>query len=190
MTLPGESGHGEPSPAGRKLRHEEIRRARLDELPRMPRHPIYAVVDNVRSIYNVGSIFRTSDAALISALYLCGFTPYPPRKEISKTALGATESVPWRYFRKTEEALLDLKKEKIRLCAVELTDRSIPFSSIRRGDFPLALVIGNELSGISQEALSICDCALEIPMYGVKQSLNVSVAYGIVLFSCLKLLHD
>ncbi len=189
MQVP-ESGAGGFTPAGRRLRHEEIRRASLEELSRLERHPIFTVVDNVRSIYNIGSIFRTSDAAMVSRLCLCGYTPHPPRKEISKTALGATESVPWRYYRKTEDAILELKRESVRICAVELTDRSVSYSSVRKEDFPLALVIGNELSGISHEALALCDRALEIPMYGLKQSLNVAVAYGIVLFSCLNILHE
>ena len=173
----------------RKLHHNEIVRTPINEIDTKPRHPIYVVVDNVRSIYNVGSIFRTSDGALISKLFLCGYTPHPPRAEISKTALGATESVPWEYHAKITDILQHLRQQNIRIAAVELTTESKPYSSLTRDDFPLALVIGNEITGLSSEVIQYADIALEIPQHGIKQSLNVAVAYGIVVFECLRVLR-
>lgn len=174
----------------RKLRHEEIIRTSLSEIVHKQRHPMYVVVDNVRSIYNIGSIFRTSDGALIEKLFLCGFTPHPPRAEISKTALGATESVPWEYSGSTTDVLVRLKKESVKIAAVELTTESRSYASLSKSDFPLALVIGNEITGLSNEVIERVDFALEIPMHGIKQSLNVAVAYGIVVFECLRVLHS
>lgn len=172
----------------RKLTHEEIVRTSAGEIVKKKRNPIITVIDNVRSAYNIGSIFRTSDAALVLKLHLCGYTPHPPRKEIAKTALGATESVPWEYHRHVRFVLPVLKEHGAKIFAVELTDESRPYTALSREDFPLALLFGNEISGISDDALSYCDAALEIPMHGIKQSLNVAVAYGIVVFECLRLL--
>ena len=174
----------------RKLHHSEIVRTPLEKIKEKKTHPIYVVVDNVRSMYNVGSIFRTSDGARISKLFLCGFTPYPPRSEILKTALGATESVAWEYSKSVDDVLVRLKSEHIRIVAVEHTTKSIPHTELTKQDFPLALVIGNEISGLSPTVLDYADIAVEIPMHGIKQSLNVSVAYGIVLFECLRVLHS
>jgi 23S rRNA (guanosine2251-2'-O)-methyltransferase len=168
----------------RKLTHLEIamKRASKDSLGSLVRLPVTVVVDNVRSLYNVGSIFRTSDGVLLERLVLTGFTPRPPRKEIEKTALGATESVPWEYVRDPREAIQSLKSAGLRACCLEITDPVIPYHNIRPLDFPVCLVIGNEITGVSKEALSECDLALEIPQFGIKQSLNVAVAYGIAIF--------
>jgi 23S rRNA (guanosine2251-2'-O)-methyltransferase len=168
----------------RKLTHEEItaRRTSLDDIHMASRLPVTVIVDNVRSLYNVGSIFRTSDGVLLEKLILTGFTPAPPRKEIDKTALGATQSVPWQYIKEPAEALHTLKEAGYRTCCLELADPVVPYYSILPKDFPLCLVIGNEITGVSKSALSICDTALEIPQYGIKQSLNVAVAYGIAIF--------
>ena len=171
-------------PMMRKLAHDEIasRRQTLEALHDVKRLPVSVVLDNVRSIYNVGSIFRTSDGAMIERLYLCGYTPHPPRKEIEKTALGATQSVPWEYRQSPREQILELRAKHVKICALELTTHSIPYYKIAREDFPLCLVVGNELTGISKELLELADLAIEIPMFGIKQSLNVAVAYGIALF--------
>lgn len=168
----------------RKLTHAEIaaKRASLESIGNAERLPVSVVVDNVRSLYNVGSIFRTSDGVLIDRLILTGFTPTPPRKEIDKTALGATQSVPWEYRKEPAEAIRLLKKDGYKACCLEITDTVIPYYSVRPADFPLCLVIGNEISGVSKDALSECDLALEIPQFGIKQSLNVAVAYGIAIF--------
>ena len=168
----------------KKLTHDEIARQRLtiDAIPERNRLPVVAVVDNVRSLYNVGSIFRTSDGALIERLFLTGFTPHPPRKEIEKTALGATKSIPWEYFPSPQTALDIVRSDGYRVCCLELTNQSILYSSVQKIDFPLCLVIGNEISGVSKEIVEQSDLALEIPMFGTKQSLNVAVAYGIAVF--------
>jgi 23S rRNA (guanosine2251-2'-O)-methyltransferase len=168
----------------RKLTHAEIanKRARLETLSTLHRLPVTVIVDNVRSLYNVGSIFRTSDGVLLEKLILTGFTPYPPRKEIEKTALGSTKSVPWEYIREPAEAIRSLKKAGWKACCLELTDAVVPYYDVQAADFPLCLVIGNEITGVSKEALAECNLALEIPQFGIKQSLNVAVAYGIAVF--------
>lgn len=170
----------------RKLLHEEIERTPLERIADKPRHPLVIVVDNVRSLYNVGSIFRTCDAALVRKLYLCGYTPYPPRKEISKTSLSATESVPWEYAYDITDVLRRLKDEGLTIAALEHTTDSISCDDLRVEHFPLAVVVGNEVAGVSNEVLPFCDLAIEIPMHGVKQSLNVAVATGVLCYACLR----
>ncbi len=170
----------------RKLTFEEIfsRQPNLEELNKLQRIPIYALVENIRSMYNVGSIFRSSDGARLEHLFLTGYTSYPPRKEIDKTALGATDSVPWSYSRGSSEIIDHLKDQEIKIVAVEHTSRSILYSEAEY-DFPLCIVMGNEVDGISREIISRADMAVELPMMGIKQSLNVSVAYGIMLYHLL-----
>ena len=172
----------------RKLLHDEIPRVPVSGIAAAPRHPITLVVDNVRSLYNVGSIFRSCDAAGVSKLVLCGFTPHPPRKEIEKTALGATASVPWEYAPDIGDALARLKAEGNTIAALEHTDASRSCFDLAPALFPLVVVVGNEVSGLGERALEYCDLAYEIPMFGVKQSLNVSVATGIMLFECVRAL--
>jgi tRNA G18 (ribose-2'-O)-methylase SpoU len=174
----------------RKLTHQEIssKRTSLDEIPARPRLPLYAMVDNVRSLYNVGSIFRSSDGALITKLFLAGFTPHPPRKEIDKTALGATKTVPWEYHKDPMEILEWLRKSKIKICVLELTNESKPYYELKKENFPLCVVVGNEITGVSKEIIQEADMAIEIPMFGNKQSLNVAVAYGIVVYDCVRIL--
>ena len=176
--------------AVRKLTHEEIssKRTPLEEISSRPRLPLYAMVDNVRSLYNVGSIFRSSDGALIEKLFLAGFTPHPPRKEIDKTALGATRTVPWEFHKDPMEVITQLKKEKIKICVLELAAESKPYFQLKKEDFPLCLVVGNEITGVSKEIMQEADIAIEIPMFGNKQSLNVAVAFGIVVYDCVRLL--
>lgn len=173
----------------RKLTHEEIARRRLlpAETPTAERLPVAALLDNVRSLYNVGSIFRTSDGAFTRHLYLCGFTPAPPRKEIEKTALGAVETVPWSRHADPLDAVRHARSAGMRICVLEHTDQSVPTYSLTKGDFPLCLIIGNELTGVSPELIAAADMAVEIPMYGVKQSLNAAVAYGIALFDFVRI---
>jgi 23S rRNA (guanosine2251-2'-O)-methyltransferase len=168
----------------RKLSHQEItaKRSSLDKLHLASRLPVTVVVDNVRSLYNVGSIFRTSDGVLLEKLILTGFTPVPPRKEIDKTALGATQSVPWEYIKDPAEAVLRLKRDGYKTFCLELTDKVVPYYTVLPKDFPLCLVVGNEITGVSQSALAACDAAVEIPQFGIKQSLNVAVAYGVAIF--------
>lgn len=173
----------------KKLLHAEILKERLtnEESHLVVRHPLSLMIVNVRSLYNVGSIFRTADSARISELILCGYTPYPPRKEIDKTALGSTESVPWSYYKTTIEAIKDIKSKGIKVIAVEITDKKRNYDSLTKSDFPLCLVLGNELTGLDDKTLSECDDAIEIPMYGVKHSLNVSVAAGIVTYEAVRI---
>ncbi len=140
------------------------------------------MVDNVRSLYNVGSIFRTSDGVLIEKLILTGYTPHPPRKEIEKTALGSTKSVPWEYVKHPLYAINSYKDKGYKICCLELTDKSKPYYKIQPTDFPLCLIIGAEIAGVSKDVIELCDLAIEIPMFGIKQSLNVAVAYGIAVF--------
>ena len=173
----------------RKLRHEEIERTPLPDIAGKGRHPLVIVVDNVRRLYNVGSIFRSCDGALVEKLYLCGFTQFPPRKEISKTALSATESVPWEHVYDIAELLPHLRAQGYRIAALEHTSESVSCFDLGPDMFPLAVVVGNEITGVSDAALEYCDMAVEIPMYGVKQSLNVAVATGVICFECVRALR-
>ena len=173
----------------RKLTHDEIstKRLNLETLGGAPRIPIFGMLDNIRSLYNVGSMFRTSDGALMQGLFLTGYTPSPPRKEIEKTALGATNTVPWSYFRDPVEAVKTAKNLGATICVLEHTTESIPYYEIPRSRFPLCLVVGNELTGVSPQVIAAADLAVEIPMFGTKQSLNAAVAYGIALFELVRI---
>jgi tRNA G18 (ribose-2'-O)-methylase SpoU len=172
-----------------KLTPEQIaaRRIPRDSIGKADRAPIIGMLDSIRSLYNVGSMFRTSDGACIRALYLCGYTPRPPRKEIEKTALGATETVPWLYFRTGLEAIVAARAAGTRICVLEQTTSSVPYHTIRKQDFPVCLVVGNEITGVSPDVVSAADMAIEIPMYGTKQSLNAAVAYGVALFELIRI---
>lgn len=167
-----------------KLTHDEISKNRItvETIDTVKKLPVYVVLNSIRSSYNVGSIFRTSDGAMIEKLYLCGYTPHPPKKEVLKTALGAQNSVAWEYVKEAKDVILKLKGQGVKIGALELTENSIPHYAFSKPDFPVALLIGNEIKGVSQELLDLCDFALEIPQYGIKQSLNVAVAYGIAVF--------
>ncbi|MCX6149118.1 MAG: RNA methyltransferase [Ignavibacteriales bacterium] len=172
----------------KKLTHAEIsvNRSTIDTLHQVKKLPVYVLLDNIRSNYNVGSIFRTSDGVMIEKLFLCGYTPHPPKKEILKTALGSTESVSWEYVKDPKEVILKLKDERIKICALELTSKSVPYFNIKASVFPICLLVGNEITGVSQNLLDLCDFSIEIPQYGIKQSLNVAVAYGVAIFELRK----
>lgn len=148
------------------------------------RTPICIVLEDIRSVYNIGAIFRTSDAILAEKIYLCGITAHPPRRDLQKTALGATEAVPWEYGRSSKETLLKLKRKGYKICALEITGKSVDFKAASYG-FPLALVVGNEVDGVSKEALALADMVVSIPMLGRAKSLNVATAYGIVAYEAL-----
>ena len=166
----------------RKLRTTELNRFSVDEFKESGKVPVTLILDNVRSMLNVGSAFRTADAFRIERILLCGITAKPPHREITKSALGATESVEWEYFKSTEEAIKSLPKDT-RVIAVEQTDRSRNLIDLQPDwSLPYALVFGNEVDGVSEEALPFCDDAVEIPQYGTKHSLNVSVSIGVVLW--------
>jgi tRNA G18 (ribose-2'-O)-methylase SpoU len=124
---------------------------------------------------------------MIEKLYLCGYTPHPPKKEILKTALGAIDSVSWEYAPNARELIIKLKEQGVKICALELTESSSEYYKLEESSFPLCLVIGNEITGVSQNLLDLCDLSIEIPQYGIKQSLNVAVAYGIAIFELRKI---
>ena len=176
----------------RKLTHGEIKanRKTLLNMDEFNRNPIYVLCDSIRSIFNVGAIFRTSDGAFIEKLYLTGYTPYPPRKEIEKVALGATLSVPWEYRKDAVELIKELKAKNIKICVLELTDSSNVYWNLQKSEFPICLVLGNEITGVSKEIIDLADISIELPMLGIKQSLNVSVAYGIAVYEMIRKLKS
>lgn len=176
----------------KKLNHSDIllERLTIEQANSAHRHPVKVMLSNVRSLYNVGSIFRTCDSALVSELILSGFTPHPPRQEIEKTALGAVETVPWKYFENDGQAIKYLKAQNDKILALEITDKKRLYTSLKKSDYPCCLVLGNELTGLSKEVIDMCDDAIEIPMFGVKHSLNVSVAAGIAVFEAVRKFNE
>lgn len=171
----------------RKLSMHELGRKSATECKEAEKTPIIIVLDNIRSMHNVGSIFRTADAFLIEAIVLCGITPQPPHREINKTALGATESVDWVYFSTTEEAVKQLRERGTRIYAVEQTEGSVSLEDTLALDTNnIAIILGNEVEGVGESVLPMVDGSIEIPQRGMKHSLNVSVAAGIVLWELSK----
>ena len=172
----------------RKLTTDELNRLSKEEFAQAEKLPIIVVLDNIRSLSNVGAFFRTADAFRVEALYLCGITACPPHREIHKTALGADETVSWRYFETTAAACQALKNEGYRIFAVEQIEDSV---SLQDFEFApcTAYVLGNEVEGVGEEALPFCDGAIELPQEGTKHSLNVSVCAGIVLWEAFKALR-
>ena len=167
----------------------------MDELPRKNRTefqearklPVVLLMENIRSMHNVGSVFRTADAFLTEAIYLCGYTPRPPHRDIHKTALGATETVSWKYTDSSVEAVMSLKSEGYRIVGVEQVAGSIPLQEFRLApEEKIVLIFGNEVDGVSEEVLKYCDSCIEIPQFGMKHSLNVSVAAGMVLWELVR----
>ncbi len=175
----------------KKLSHDEISKMKpsIDDVKKKNKNEIYALLDNVRSMHNVGAIFRTSDAVLLKKLYLCGITGHPPRKEISKTALGAEEIVEWEYNEDATEVIKDLKKQGIKIVAVELAKGATIFHETKY-DFPICFVFGHEVLGISDDVMELVDMAIEIPMLGRANSLNISTCYGIIVYDALKKLQN
>lgn len=166
----------------RKRPGEKVWRPSLSEVRMRVRHPIRVVLNNVRSLFNVGSMFRTSDGARIDKIYLCGITGCPPDEEIEKTALGATLSVFWEYHSDARKLIMQLRGAGWTIVALERTYESIPYTELDPDAFPMCLIVGNEVSGVDDDLLELCDIVVEIPQYGWKQSLNVAVAYGIVVY--------
>ena len=167
----------------RKLKNSELDRLSVDEYKEIVKTPITVVLDNIRSCNNIGSVFRTSDALLIEKVILCGITATPPNKDIHKTALDAEKSVPWEYFEETENVVQRLKESGYRVFAVEQVENSISLPDFApEKDQKLALVFGNEVKGVQQSVIDLCDGAIEIPQYGTKHSFNISVSAGIVLW--------
>ena len=173
-------------PMPRKLSNDELERLSPEQFRQAAKHPVTIVLDNVRSLHNVGSAFRTADAFRISEILLCGITGTPPHREIEKTALGATQTVRWQHFPTTREAIVYLRKNDFVLYAVEQAEKSVMLADFSSGSQPIALIFGNEVYGVSQEAVSASDGVIEIPQSGSKHSLNVSVSIGIVLWEVLR----
>jgi 23S rRNA (guanosine2251-2'-O)-methyltransferase len=167
----------------RKLKNSELGRISVNEFKEVHKTPLIVVLDNIRSLNNVGSVFRTSDAFLIEKIYLCGITATPPNKEIHKTALGATESVEWEYIKDTLELVEKLKKEKVKVLSIEQAENSTMLNEFTpESNQKYAIVMGNEVKGVQQEVVSASDFCIEIPQLGTKHSLNISVSCGIVLW--------
>lgn len=171
----------------RKLRNSELNRLSVDEYKNTTKTPLVVVLDNIRSCNNIGSVFRTSDAFLIEKIYLCGITATPPNKEIHKTALDAEKSVAWEYIKNTEDTVTKLKKDGFKVFAIEQVENSVPLPEFTPDpDEKLAVVFGNEVKGVQQKVVNICDGSIEIPQYGTKHSFNISVSAGIVLWDLFK----
>lgn len=165
----------------RKLLNEELNRKSVEEFKNATKTPIVIILDNVRSLNNVGSVFRTADAFLVEAVYLCGITGTPPNKDIQKTALGSTDSVSWKYFKTTLEAVNELKKNNYKIYSIEQAQSAIMLNNFNPGKTPkLAIVFGNEVKGVQQEVIDQSHGVIEIPQTGTKHSLNIAVSVGIV----------
>lgn len=167
----------------RKLLNEELNRKSVDEFKQASKTPIVVVLDNVRSLNNVGSVFRTADAFLVEAIYLCGITGTPPNKDIQKTALGSTDTVAWKHFSSTLDAVVELKKNGYKVYAVEQTESAIMLNEFvpQKGE-KLAIIFGNEVKGVQQEVIDASDGVIEIPQVGTKHSLNIAVSAGVVIW--------
>jgi tRNA G18 (ribose-2'-O)-methylase SpoU len=170
----------------RKLSMDELGRMSVADFKEAPKKPIVVVMDQIRSMHNVGSVFRTADAFLINGICLCGFTPQPPHRDIHKTALGATESVDWMYYEQTTDAVIALKNQGYKVYAIEQTDGSIPLNQFEKTEEPIAFVFGNEVDGVDQSVIALCDGVIEIPQWGMKHSLNISVAAAVVLWEFVR----
>ena len=167
----------------RKLKTIEMHRMTVDEFKDSPKMPLIVVLDDVRSLYNVGSVLRSCDAFRVRAVWLCGITATPPHPEIHKTALGAEDSVAWRYFEKATDAVAELRRMSVTVCAVEQCQGSTMLQSFMPQEGKTyAVVLGNEVKGVHQDVVDKCDICLEIPQFGTKHSLNVSVTAGIVVW--------
>lgn len=175
----------------RKLKNKELQRPSVDEFKQINKLPLVIVLDNIRSSNNVGSVFRTSDALLVSKIYLCGITAPPPNKEIHKTALGAENSVEWEYTETTDEAVARLKEEGYTLIGIEQVEGSISLPDYQpETDEKVAIIFGNEVKGVQQSIIDQCDKNIEIPQYGTKHSFNISVSAGIVLWELFNKLRS
>ena len=167
----------------RKLKITELNRLTAEEYKTSEKTPVIIILDNIRSLNNVGSVFRTADAFRMEGVYICGITSTPPNAEIHKTALGAEDTVGWEYFEKTIDAVSELKKKGYVICALEQAENSISLQNLCPDKTnKYAIIVGHEVKGVQQEAIDMCDMCIEIPQSGTKHSLNVSVAAGIVLW--------
>ena len=171
----------------RKLSMDELNRKSVEEFKRTEKIPVIAVLENIRSAYNVGSVFRTADAFLLNAIYITGYTCVPPHKEIKKTALGAEETVNWKHFTNSAEAIHSLKKEGYKVYAVEQVVNSQLLQEMEfKANEKVAVIFGNEVSGVEQSTIELCDGCIEIPQLGMKHSLNIATAAGVVLWEIVR----
>ena len=171
----------------RKLRNNELNRISVSEFKTAEKTPLVVILDNIRSCNNIGSGFRTSDALLIEKIYLCGITATPPNKDIHKTALDAEKSVDWEYFENTEAVVSKLKNEGYKVYAIEQVENSISLPDFQPAENgKIAIIFGNEVKGVKQTVVDICDGSIEIPQFGTKHSFNISVSAGIVLWDIFR----
>lgn len=167
----------------RKWSMQELGRKSVEDFKQSDKTPLVVVLDNIRSMHNVGSVFRSADAFLIEKMVLCGYTPRPPHRDIHKTALGATETVAWEYAETTVEAVQTLQANGYKVYAIEQAEGAVFLHEFNPGHEKIAIIMGNEVEGVSDEVLDICDGCIEIPQLGSKHSLNISVAAGIILWA-------
>ena len=171
----------------RKLKNSELNRKNIDEFKQSTKTPLIVILDNIRSLNNIGSVFRTSDAFLVEKIYLCGITATPPNKEIHKTALGATDSVEWEYSEDTISVVEKLKSENVEIISIEQAENAVMLDDFKVEDNKkYAIVFGNEVKGVDQQIVSASDKVIEIPQFGTKHSLNISVSAGVVIWEMFK----
>ncbi|RYZ29501.1 MAG: TrmH family RNA methyltransferase [Chitinophagaceae bacterium] len=170
----------------RKLSMNELGRKTVEEFRQSEKNPVIVVLENIRSAYNVGSVFRTADAFLLQSIYICGYTAYPPHKEIKKTALGAEDSVAWKHFKNISEAIEEIRAEGFKVYAVEQAVDSWKLGSFETEEDKIAVILGNEVTGVEQSTIALCDGVIEIPQLGMKHSLNVATAAGVVLWELVR----
>jgi len=174
----------------RKLKNSELERISIQKFKEIEKTPIIIILDNIRSLNNIGSIFRSADAFLIQKIYLCGITATPPHKDIQKTALGATDSVCWEYAENTLNLITKLQNEGVYVTAIEQTEKAVSLLNFTPNKNKVyAIVFGNEIKGVQQEVVSASNSVIEIPQYGTKHSLNVSISAGVVLWDFIQKLH-
>jgi len=167
----------------RKLKNSELDRLSVDEFKDTKKTPIIIILDNIRSLNNIGSVFRTADAFLIEKIYLCGITAQPPHKDIHKTALGSTDTVAWEYAENTLDVISKLQNENVQICAIEQAENATMLNNFKpQPETKYALVFGNEVKGVAQQVVNASDVVLEIPQFGTKHSLNISVSCGLVVW--------
>ena len=175
----------------RKLKNEELDRLEVSEFKTAEKSPIIIILDNIRSLNNIGSVFRTSDAFLIEKIYLCGITAQPPHNDIRKTALGSTETVDWEYTENTLEVIKKLKAEGVNICSIEQAENATMLNKfIPQPHKKHAFVFGNEVKGVAQDVVDASDVVIEIPQYGTKHSLNISVSCGVVIWDVFSKIDD
>lgn len=167
----------------RKLKNSELDRLSVDAFKEAKKTPIIIILDNIRSLNNIGSVFRTSDAFLVEKIYLCGITATPPHKDIHKTALGSTDTVDWEYFESTLDLVEKLKTDNVKICSIEQAEHATMLNNfVPKQQTTYALVFGNEVKGVAQDVVNTSDLVIEIPQFGTKHSLNISVSCGVVVW--------